>query len=171
MPRHYRRMRRTRGLRPVTKTYKKVLTFAPASHPAVTKIDFPLVLGVDSISPGQGGVTDATVPTGSIIDYIEINYSFINITGGADFMSICIQQTLVGQTTLDPRVVGGNMQRNQVFHQEIFSMGNDQNGNRVYRFKIPKRFQRVREGMAWTFTALNSGTFSDNCQVIYKIKS
>ncbi len=167
--RHFRR----RIFRPIVKTYKKVITHAPASHAGSTKIEFPLASGIDSISPGQTSAFDVNVPTGSVIEYIDINYAFINIagTGGADFMSISIQMTLSGQSTIDPRVIGGNPQRNQVFKQEIFSMGHDQNGNRTYRFKIPKKYQRLREGMQWLFVVINSGTFSDNLQAIYKIKS
>ncbi len=171
MPRY--RSRRRSSFRPITKTYKKVLTFAPAAHAAATKIDFPLVTGVDSLAAGQTSVTDSTVPTGSVVSYIEINYSFLNLIapGSGVFMSLSIQQLLTGQSSLDPRVVGGDPQRNQVFHQEVIAMGSNQNGNRVIRFKIPKNFQRVRDGQRWFFTVIASGVFSDNLQVIYKIKS
>ncbi len=158
--------------RVIVKTYKKVLNFAPASHAAGLKINFDLVVGVDSISPGQLGVTDATVPTGSIIDFIEIQYSVINLAAVSNFIHVSMQNRLSGQAaTISPNVIGGNPQRNQVHHQEMRSIGQNQNQNFVFKWRVPKHLRRVREGSIFSWVILGTAIQTDSCQVIYKIKS
>ncbi len=138
-----RRFRRS-APKVIVKTYKKVLNFAPASHSAGAKINFDLVIGVDSISPGQTAVTDNNVPIGSIIDYIEIQYGVVNLAAAACFIHTSIQSRLSGQAaTVAPNVVGGNPQRNQVYHQEMRSIGQNQNATFVYKWKVPKHIRRI----------------------------
>ncbi len=167
MPRHYRRSRP----RIFNTTYKKVLNFAPSSHASGTKVDFQVVNGVDSVALGQTGPTDAAVPTGSIIDFITFQFGAINLGTGSLFMHTTIQNLLSGQSaTVDPILVGGNPQRNQVHHQENRSLGADQNATFVYRFKVPKSLRRIREGSQWFLTVKGLAAWTDNLQVIYKIK-
>ncbi len=165
MPFHRRRSRPRMG--PVVQSYKKVLNFAPASHSA-GGFNFTLVTGVDSISGGQGTPTDALVPTGSIVKFIEIQYAVQNLTALANFMFVSVQSLNSGQTVIAPNVVGGNPQRNQVHYQMVRGTGPNQNSNYVIRFKIPKKYQRVREGSSWNFRVESTTTFSDVVQVIYK---
>ncbi len=70
---------------------------------------------------------------------------------------------------LDPTTVGGDTARNQVIHQSKYAIGPDSNGSRVYRFKIPKKFQRIREGRRWTFTWRTSATVTSSIMSIYKV--
>ncbi len=168
----YRRRMVRRAPRTIVKTYKKVLNFAPASHAAGLKVNFDLVIGFDSTSPGQGSATDNTVPTGSIIDFIEIQYGVVNLAAAACFIHISMQNRLSGQSaTIAPNVIGGNPQRNQVLHQEMRSIGQNQNATFVFKWRVPKHLRRIREGSIFTFVILGTTAITDSCQVIYKIKS
>ncbi len=164
MPRHFKRSMP----RSIVQSYKKVLNFAPASRTPATNIISSMVVGVDSIAAGQVGVTDANVPTGCVVKYIEIQWAMGNLSGGNNFFHVAIQHLHANQGVIAPNVVGGNPQRNQVFYQSMFQIGTDQNGSRTYRFKIPKKFQRVREGDSWAFVRQGNATYSDGVQVIYK---
>ncbi len=159
------------GRRSITRTYKKILNFAPTSRPAATAIEFVAVTGVDSLTLGQSGPTDGTVPTGAIIEQIIWQYSEVNLLATASFTHIAVQLLLSGQSAIAANVVGGNAQRNQIFFQNQWSAGQFQNSNHSIIFNIPKKYQRVREGMLWTLSVITSGIKTDACQVIYKIKT
>ncbi len=165
----FRRGSRRRFMpRPVIQSFKKVLNDAPASRLAATNIITNLSVGVDSAAAGQTSPTDANVPTGSSIRFFEIQWAMGNLTGGNNFFHVTIQLTRSSQSVVSPNVVGGNTQRNQVFFQSLFQIGTEQNGSRVYRFRVPKMFQRVREGDTWRFVRQGDATFTDSVQVIYK---
>lgn len=167
MRRRYSR-RRISSPRNVVQSFKKVFTLAPTSRAAATILSNSLATGTDSVAAGQTSATDVAVPTGSVIKMIEIQYSCANLVSIASFLSICIQKVHSGQTRLDPQAVGGNPQRNQVFFQKIYSLGKDQNRDITIKFKIPKKYQRIREGDEWHFTRVSNTIFTDNTQAIYK---
>ncbi len=168
MPRHYRRKMRPR--RVFGRSFKKVLNFAPASHGAI-KVDFQLVQGVDSATMGQSAPTDDVVPTGCTVDWIEIQYGVVNLTALSNFIHVSIQNLVSNQaSTIDPALVGGNNQRNQVHHQEVRSCAPNQNMTFNLKFRVPKQLRRVREGSKWFFTVKGSNSYTDVCQVIYKMK-
>ncbi len=152
----------------VVQSQKVILTYAPASRTGGTIVPFGLSEGKDGIPAGQASGTDETVPTGSVIKFMEIQYCVSNLTNQACFSSVSIQRIHTGQSHIDPRSVGGDAQRNQVFFQKIFNIGDNQNSNHVFRFKIPKKYQRVREGDKWQFVTVNDSNIDDNLQVIYK---
>ncbi len=167
-----RRMSRRSAPRAIIKTYKKVLNFALASHGAGTKINFDFAIGIDSVSNNQGSPTDATTPTGNIIDYIEIQYGVVNLAAAACFIHVSLQSRRSGQsTTVPPNLVGGDDQRNQVYHQEMRSIGQNQNATFVMKWKIPKMIQRVREGDVLSLVILATTAVTDSCQMIFKMKS
>lgn len=168
MPRRTGYRRRPSRTRSVIQSYKKVLNFAPASHAAGAQAIFTLTNGVDSIAAGQTSVADGNIPTGSVVKFIEIQFSTVNLISVASFMHLTIQQVHSGQSAIAGNAVGGNPQRNQVFHQEMLSLGQDQNNNRKVRFMIPKKFQRVREGDRWQWTVTCDTIWTDALQVIYK---
>ncbi len=152
---------------PVIQSYKKVINVIPASYgPGFSNIIF--AQGTENATVGQNNATDGAVPTGAIIKYVEVQFNCINIVAGACFINTSLQYKLVGQNFVDPGIIGGNKQRNQVIHQQYYSAGENQSTSRTFKFKIPKRFQRVREGMDWSFTWSNSATVSAGAQVIYK---
>jgi len=127
-----------------------------------------LVLGVDSVAAGQTSATDAGVPTGSIVKFIEVQFAVNNSVATPCYLNCTLQHVQSQQTALDPRLVGGNTRRNNVFHMDLFSVGQDQNSTHKFKFKIPKGFQRVKEGTSWELVWSNSATVNRELQVIYK---
>ncbi len=152
----------------IIQSYKKVLNDAPTTRVASTTISLNLAKGVESVAAGQTGVIDADVPTGCVIKFFEIQWAYANPVAGAVFIHTTIQKLQSGQGPVTPNVVGGNPQRNQVFHQTMRVISLNQNGNAVLRFKVPKKFQRMREGDVWQFNRIGDAAFSDALQVIYK---
>ncbi len=151
------------------KTYKKVLNYSEASFAAGSR-DENLVIGVDSIAIGQTSATDANCPTGARISFIEVQMPITNAVDQTAYINCSLQYTLVGQTGTDPDAVGGSKQRNQVMHQELFSVGFNQNSTHKFKLKVPRQFQRIREGMSWILTWSNSNTVNRRLQVIYKVE-
>jgi len=169
MPRHYSRvMGRRNGMRPVIQSFKKVLDFAPASRTVTTTHQFNLVVGVDSVAAGQTTVSDANVPTGAMVKFIEVQYAISQLVSQAAYFWTTIQIRHAGQSVVSGRTVGGNAQRNQVFHQTHIVIGKDQNSNHVYKWKVPKGQQRVREGDTWQFTIESDVVHNSSIQAIYK---
>ncbi len=154
-------------VRQVIQSFKKVLNNAETTQP-ITAVTKQLVLGEDSIAAGQTGPTDPGVPTGSVIKFILIQYSCMNLVNVSNTHHWCIQLLHSGQTIVPPDAVGGNPQRNQVFVQGHMNMGQSQNNNRTIKFKIPRKFQRVREGDSWNFTSKSTQVYTDAMQTIYK---
>ncbi len=168
--RHFRR-RSSRMARPFVKTYKKVLDFAPASRVASTIIEFEMTQGVDSLSPGQSSVTDGLVSTGSRVRLIHIDIPFGYTATATAFFWLTIQLLHAGQSAIGPRVVGGNAQRNQVLYQKHFMLGENQNLMWHKDFKIPPKFQRVREGDKWVIAYESDVAHASGAQIIYKMES
>lgn len=163
----YRRGRR-RTVRAPVQSFKKVINIAPASVGAAANNVTVIATGVDSVAAGQTSAIDSNVPTGSIIKYIEVHFNAQNLVNVAAFMHIAFQYLENGQSVVSPNVVGGSPQRNQVLRQDMFSVGQNQNVNRVYRFMIPKKFQRVREGRSWRFVSQCDQISTQVTQCIYK---
>ncbi len=159
--------RRSRPMGQVIQSFKKVLNFAPVSQAAGSR-NIIFTTGQDSVAAGQTSPTDAQIPTGAIVRFVEIQMSLGQIVGGAVFAHCSIQLIRSGQTPIPSNVIGGNPQRNQVFHQFMYSIGINQNFNRSIKFKVPKFVQRVREGDFWVFEITTSNTLTQSFQVIYK---
>ncbi len=166
--RGFRGSRRRSSGRPISHTYKKVLNFIPASFGAGFTNQV-LVNGKDNQTLNQTSNTDGNVPTGSIVKYLEIQFAVANLIEGACFINCSIQYKLDGQSFVDPDAMGGDASRNQCLHQELYSVGGFQNSTHKFKFKVPKRFQRVREGMQWSLTWSRSASVSAATQIIYKI--
>jgi len=154
-------------MRPVVQSYKKVLNEAPLST-AAGGSTFVIVKGEDSVAAGQTTPTDPNVPTGCLVKFIDIAISWSQIVGGSVFMNYSIQHLHTGQAAISSLIVGGSPQRNQVFHQFMTSVGINQNFNRTIRFKIPAKFQRIRDGDKWVLRVENSNTIVAAYQFIYK---
>ncbi len=148
-------------------SFKKVINIAPASVAATTSV-ISLSLGADAVAAGQTSAIDSVVPTGAIIKYMEIKMSMVNIAATGGFIHVAIQRIHSGQSIVGSDVVGGDDQRNQVHMQRLFSAGESQNTDQLFKFKIPKAYQRVRAGDSWQFVWKNSQTVSVTTQIIYK---
>lgn len=167
--RGYRGSRRRSGggLGNVVQSYKKILYIVNASFSAGFQNE-EIALGVDSVAAGQTSATDVQCPTGCIIKYIEVQFAAHNIVAGPCYLNCTLQYRLQSQAGIDPRLMGGNAQRNQCLHMDNFSVGQHQNSTHKFKFKIPKKFQRLREGMKWTLVWSNTATVNREIQIIYK---
>jgi len=167
--RGFRGSRRRSTMMPMRKTYKKVLNYAEASFAAGQRSE-DLIQGQDSLAIGQTTATDASVPSGARVTFVEIQFPVTNATNQTAYINTCLMYTLTGQAAIDPDLVGGAPLRNQVLHQELFSVGFNQNSTHKFRLKIPKKYQRVRDGMKWRFIWSNSNTVNRRLQIIYKVE-
>ncbi len=158
---------RRSGVRPVIQSFKKVINAIPASYTAGFQ-NVVFAAGVDSVAAGQTSNTDNQVPTGSMIKGVTVQFAAVNLTAVANFVNLTLQYNLASQAFVDPMAVGGNHKRNQVLFQKCIAAGDNQNVNFSKYFKIPRQFQRIREGMEWSFTWSNDATISATVQIIYK---
>ncbi len=78
---------------------------------------------------------------------------------------VCLRAGIAGIT---PGAVGGAAQRNTVIHTMMIFLGHDQNNNFMFRIKIPKIYQRVREGDVWQLRYRADTVFASATQAIYK---
>lgn len=165
-------MRRRYGRTPakrlgnVIQSYKQIKQNAPASHAAATRIDRAVVDGVDNYTGPSAN--NKEVPTGAKIEKIEFQLCLQNLVNVASFAWISIQHLRSGQSTIDPRAAGGNPQRNQIHLQLHRCIGQNQNVNITIPFKVPKKYQRVREGDQWVLTYESDTIFTSSLQTIYK---
>lgn len=159
---------RSFGMRPVIQSFKMIVNQAPASVAAATNFIMQISIGEDSAAAGQTSAVDTGVPTGSIIKYIDIRIGVMNIVENPAFAHVAIQYRPTGDPTVVPNVVGGNPSRNHILLQDLFTVGQNQNVNRIYRFKIPKSMQRVREGDRWQISIICNQAMNIAGQFIYK---
>ncbi len=163
-----RGFRRRSGLRPVIKSYKKVINFASASFTAGFQTEV-ISTGVDSVAIGQTGPTDGNVPTGALVKYIEVQFAVSNVVLTPCFLTCTLQYTESGQSFIDPDTMGGSPQRNQCLHMDMFTVGEGQNSLHKFRFKVPKGMQRIREGRRWGLCWNTSATVNRKVLMIYKV--
>ncbi len=161
------RRRSTSGPKAIIQSFKKQLLFADASF-GVGFRDQQFITGFDSITAGQTSATDAGVPTGSSVKFVEIQAAMQNPTDNPLYINCSIQYILNSQSYVDPDVIGGHKQRNQVFHTELYSIGQGQNSTHKFRFKIPKGFQRIKDGTKWALVWNNTVASNAKFQIIYK---
>jgi len=151
-------------------TFKKVLNEAPASESA-GKIDFIIASGVDGINPTQVSAVDHTVPVGAIISKFDIWLNYASLANVAVFQTWSIQKLHKSQGSIDPLVVGGDDQRNQVMLMGRKSIGFNQNSDIHIKFNVPKRFQRTRAGDFWVVTTNASNVMTAGKMCIYTFET
>ncbi len=159
--------RRRPSMQPVIRSYKKIIDLVSASYTTGFS-NFPMALGTDSVSAGQTSGVDVAVPTGCILKYIELKFVINNAVAAPIFINTSTMMVLAGQSAIDPRAVGGVGSRNQVIHQDLFGIGQDQNFTRTMKIRIPKRFQRMKEVMSWVFSWSTDGSVQFAAKAIYK---
>lgn len=157
-----------RGLGTVVQSFKKVINHAPASRSAAATINMPIATGVDSVAAGQTSAIDVDVPTGSVIKYVEIQFVVANLVSVANYMWVSLIHLRSGQGNVAPDVVGGNPQRNQIHRQKLYAVGANQSSTLIWKIKIPRKYQRVREGDQWRFLSLGNNIHNSAAQIIYK---
>lgn len=150
----------------VTQSYKQVKMIAPVSVGAATQQNVTMASGVDNYAGPTAG--NNSVPTGAVIRYIEVQLSFVNLVSIASFLFVTIQHLRSGQSAIDNQAIGGDPQRNQVHLQILRTIGKEQNTNITIRFKVPAKFQRVREGDIWAICTKSDTIHTYAGQIIYK---
>lgn len=158
--------RRSSQLGTVINSYKQVAVDGPASRAAATNITHNVAIGIDDYSGPTANNNE--VPTGAVIKNITFLLCFTNLVSVSALLHLNIELKLSGQSSVTPGVVGGNPQRNQVYHTMMKFLGQNQNHNFVVNFKIPKRVQRVREGNVWQLVYRCDTVFASATQAIYK---
>lgn len=159
-------------IRPRVHTFKKIIYHAEASVAAATKNDFEIAKGVDDVNPKQATNIDTDVPTGSTITDIYVWLTQTNLVSVANTSAVTMQMVQAGQAgTVNPFSMGGNSQRNQIYKTKFHMLGKDQNVNTAWHFKVPRKYQRMREGQIWRLTTNCTQIRTEACMAIYKIQS
>lgn len=149
----FRRRSSRRTVRPVIQSVKRQIVVGPITQ-VPGNIQYTLTKGTDLLSVP---VEQAEVPTGAIVKYIEVQVSQQHVgTTDTAFTVLSVQLVHSGQVAIDPYTTGGNEQRNQVMHTIVRCVSPLQNSNVMIKFKIPKRYQRIRNGDRWIMTVNNN---------------
>ncbi len=151
------------------RVYKKQLNHTVASSALFTQDN--LCVGVDSLALGQTSITDGNVPTGSKIKGFLIMLSITNPGTTSVEWGANLQYLVSGQSSgIDPLAVGGNPQRNQVIRSWHGIIAQDSMTNINVFVKIPRQFQRMKEGMIWRIGISSSAAREQAIQTIYKVR-
>ncbi len=151
------------------RTYKKQINHIIVSAAGLLAHD--VVVGVDSLALGQTSITDPNVPTGTKIRGITVMVSISNPSTLSLEYGFNLQYLVAGQTAnVNPLAVGGDAQRNQVIKSWHGIVAQDTMVNVTKYVKIPKQFQRMREGMRWRLVSDSSVSREHAEQFIYKCR-
>ncbi len=147
-------------------SYKQISVDGPASRAAATNIVHLVAQGVDNYA----GPTAANneVPTGAKISSVLLLLGFTNLVAISALLHLNFQFLRSGQSVIVPGAIGGNPQRNQVTDTRMFFLGQNQNSNLMMIIKVPKIFQRIREGDTWRLVYRCDAVFASATQAIYK---
>ncbi len=160
-----RRRSRSMALTPIN-SYKQITVDGPASRAAATTIFHRIVRGVDNYS-GPSAANDE-VPTGAKIFSILVFACFTNLVGISSLLHLNVNMLRAGAPSPTPGVVGGFAGRNTVVMTQMKFLGKDQNSNFMWRIKVPKVFQRIREGDEFFIFYRTDTVFASATQAIYK---
>ncbi len=126
--------------------------------------------GKDEETLGQTGVNDTDVPTGSIVPSVEIWMPKVNLGAGtANFITWSIQRTQTGQAVVDPIVQAGNPLRRNVLLTGKLGLGAGQNNSLHFKYRVPKKYQRVGDGDVWNLVMNNGLAVSTEYMFIFKV--
>ncbi len=140
---------------------------APASVSA-GNTSYNIALGKENAVVGQASAVDVDVPTGCVIKEIAIQFAVANLVNVAAFCHMSIQKLRSGTSAVNPNVAGGNPLRNQIFYQKLYSIGQNQNSDFIKNFKVPPKFQRMRDGDTWLIRVNVDQIATHVAQFIYK---
>ncbi len=153
------------GMQPI-QSYKQISVDGPASRAAATNINHTFLSGVDNYSGPT--VNNDEVPTGCSVMSVLLMLTFTNLVEISSLLHLNIQCRRNGTGAITPGVVGGNPERNTVIYTQMVFLGKNQNNNFMFRVKIPKIYQRIREGDNWQIRYRADTVFASATQVIYK---
>ncbi len=166
MPFHTRRRRNYSRNLQVIQSYKQISVDGPASRAAATTINHQLLTGVDNYTGPSAA--NSEVPTGAKVMSILIMACFTNLVSVSALLHLNVQLLRTGTPGVTPGAIGGVNTRNTVIFTHMVFLGQDQNSNFVWRLKIPKIYQRIREGDLWQIRYRADTVFASATQTIYK---
>ncbi len=147
-------------------SYKQITVDGPANRAAATTIVHTFLSGLDNyVGPTAA---NSEVPTGASVSSVLVMLTFTNLVSVSALLHLNVQLFRSGGTAVTPGAVGGSPARNTVIYTQMIFLGQNQNNNFMFRVKIPKLFQRVREGDAWQLRYRADAVFASATQVIYK---
>ncbi len=147
-------------------SFKQITVDGPASRAAATDINHRIVLGVDNYT-GPSGANDE-VPTGAKISSFTLMFTASNLVAISALLHFHVMILRSGMTGPSPGAVGGNPLRNTVIHTRMFFIGKEQNVQMMFQVKIPRLYQRIREGDNWFISYRCDAVFASATQAIYK---
>ncbi len=171
--RHFRGSRgsrRSSGLpQGSTRSVKYIVEIGGATEATGTTVA-TLAQGVDNTTLGQTGVTDTLIPVGSKITLFDIRMPKVNKAAGtANFVHWSLQRTVSGQGVINPASAGGNPLRKNIMLSGVLGLGPGQNNSGHIRYRVPKRFQRIGDGDAWTLVNNNLLVVDTAYEFVYKV--
>ncbi len=147
-------------------SYKQITVDGPASRAAATNISHTVLVGVDNYTGPSAANNE--VPTGAKVMSVLVMACFTNLVTISALLHLNFQCVRAGIVGITPGVIGGQTNRNTVIFTAMKFLGKDQNSNYMWLIKIPRIYQRVREGDAWNITYRNDAVFASATQAIYK---
>ena len=129
-----------------------------------------------TIGVGEARTQQTEIPVGAHLASIVCSLNWILPTGsGTANIDFYIMQRRSGQTDADIPFadwssIGLSNVRNQIFHSEITLLGTEDAGalRRNFRLKIPKKFQRCRDGDEWVLVYDTSDNTQDSLGFRFK---
>ena len=131
-----------------------------------------------TIGVGAQRAQQTEIPVGAKLSSIVCNLNWIIPSGsGAANVDFYIMQRRSGQTDADIPFadwssIGNSNVRNQIFHSDINLIGSEDAGplRRVFRLRIPQKFQRCRDGDEWVLVYDTSDNTQDSLGFRFKWK-
>ncbi len=147
-------------------SFKQITVDGPASRAAATNITHRFVLGIDNYAGPTA--TNDEVPTGAKVMSATLFMSFSNLVSINALLHYHIQCLRFGGAIVTPGVQGGSPLRNTVIHTGMLFIGKEQNTNLQLNIKIPRIYQRIREGDQFFIVYRCDAVFASATEVLYK---
>ncbi len=147
-------------------SFKQITVDGPASRAAATNILHRFVVGVDNYT-GPSAANDE-VPTGAKVMSATLFLSFSNLVAVSALLHYHIQCQRTGSPIITPGAQGGSPSRNTVIHTGMLFIGKEQNTNFQIQLRIPRIFQRIREGDQFFIVYRVDAVFASATQALYK---
>ncbi len=147
-------------------SFKQITVDGPASRAAATDIQHVFAQGVDNYTGPSAANNE--IPTGAKIMSVDIQLAFSQLVSQTTNIAFAIEVIGPSQGVVTPNAQGGNSMRNQVIYTKNFFVGREQNTNFHIRVKIPRVYQRVKEGTLYIIVSRGDTVFASVTQAIYK---
>ncbi len=152
-----------------TRSAKYIVNRAGATEAAGIIVS-AIVQGTDNTTLGQSSSTDTNVPVGCKVKVFDIFMPKVNLGAAtANFIIWSIQRLESGQAVTNPSSAGGNPLRKNIMMMGMLGLGAGQNNSLHIRYKVPKRLQRMGDGVNWQIVNDNGLAVSTKYMVIYKV--